>query len=83
MYQAVNLAMKHFDCLADNYSKRKKKRSKPQLVKRFQLPQQETINLKNDVTNQNDRFSPKNTVTVKRETMKKKYILTKNVECLE
>ena len=83
MYQAVNLATKQFDCLADNYSKGKKKRSKPQLVKRFQLPQQETINLKNDVTNQNGRFTPKNTVTVKKGTMKKKICSTKNVECLE
>ena len=75
MNQAVTLTTKNFDCLADNYSKVKKK-SKTQLLKRFQLPQQETINLKNDDTNQNDQFTPKKTVTVTTETIKKKITLT-------
>ena len=52
-------------------------------MKRFQFPQQETINLKNDDTNQNDWFTPKKTVTVKTETMMKKTIPTKNVEWFE
>ena len=43
----------------------------------------ETINLKNADTNQNNRFTPKKTVTVKTETMMKKIIPTKNVEWLE
>ena len=46
-------------------------------LKRFQFPQQETINLKNDDTNQNDRFPPKKTVTVKTGTRMKKFIPTK------
>ena len=52
-------------------------------MKRFQLPQQETINLKNDDINQNDRFTPKKTVIVKTERMMKKIIPTKKVEWLE
>ena len=46
---------------------------------KFHFPEQETINLKNNDTNQNDRFNPKRNVTVKSEAMKK-IILTKNVE---
>ena len=46
---------------------------------KFHFPEQETINLKNNDTNQNDRFNPKRNVAVKSEAMKK-IILTKNVE---